>query len=100
MSSSRQSKSKTVKTKETTTRRKDQRVLADLGSTLSNSRSINRFNHSHNSRKQIPKILSRIEKDVQDLKQYCSDITPSIPKKKHDHHQHPGQSIRTVNDHA
>jgi hypothetical protein len=60
MLSSRQSKHKTVKNKETTTKRKEQRVVIDLGSTLANSRSMNRLNHSQNSHKQIPKILSKL----------------------------------------
>ena len=100
MSSTRHSKNRTTKPPSTTHTRNHNKLTQELSSTLANSRSISRFKHTHKSKNQIPKILTRLERDVQDLRKYCSDITPHLSKKKHDKQQHPADTIRTLNDHA
>lgn len=59
---------------------------------------MSRCHHSQKNKKQIPKILSKIEKNVQDLKKYCSDVSPNPPKKNYIKYPLPGQGVRTVND--
>lgn len=95
MSSNRQTKNRTTKAKDATSRT---RVKESLGNTLINSRSMTKIQNPQKGSKNIPKILSRIEKNVHDLKKYCSDLTPNTSRKNDRKKEAPGQPSRTVND--